>query len=165
MSSNKKLVVKAEGVLEGFRRKKLKLAIAESCTGGLLSMLLTEVPGSSDVFERGFITYSNASKTDMLGVSAPLIRKHGAVSREVVEAMARGAIAHSKADVAIAITGVAGPGASENKPAGMVHMAIAAKNDETVFWQEFRFDGDRTTVRSKAASNALSQLRKAAALL
>src|SRR5438094_9640368 len=119
--STKKLKKKAEKLLTSYRKKKLKLATAESCTGGLIAALLTEIPGSSDVFERGFITYSDQSKTEMVGIDPGLIKKHAAVSGEVAEAMARGALSHSRADLALAVTGIPGPGGrSEQKPAGLV---------------------------------------------
>src|ERR1700721_678716 len=107
--SSKKLTRKAEKLLDLYRHKKLKIVTAESCTGGMIATLLTDIAGSSDVFERGFVTYSNDAKKDMLGIDEALIAKHGAVSREVAEAMARGAIKHSKADLAVAVTGIAGP--------------------------------------------------------
>jgi nicotinamide-nucleotide amidase len=158
--STKKLVKKSEKVLEAFRKKGLKLAVAESCTGGLLSYVLTEIPGSSDVFERGFVTYSNISKTDLLGVEAKLIKEHGAVSHEVAESMARGAIRRSHADVAVAITGVAGPGKSEKKPAGLVYVAFAtAKYDEVVVLKN-QFKGKRDSVRRQAVDKALGNLKK-----
>jgi nicotinamide-nucleotide amidase len=107
------------------------VATAESCTGGLVAAAITAVPGSSEVFDRGFVTYSNAAKQDMLGVSKNLLAKHGAVSAEVAMAMARGAIRNSKANAAIAITGIAGPGgATETKPVGLVFVAGAVKNQK-----------------------------------
>ena len=110
----------------------LKLATAESCTGGLIAAILTEVPGSSDVFERGFVTYSNEAKTELLGVPAELIEKHGAVSEEVARAMASGALGHSRADIAVAVTGVAGPGGGTTaKPVGLVHLAAARRGSVT----------------------------------
>src|SRR5687767_6100572 len=104
------LIRRAEEVLDLCRMRRLLLATAESCTGGLLAALLTEVPGSSKVFERGFITYSNDSKMTLLGVSSDLIDHHGAVSEQVALAMAEGALKHSRASIAISITGIAGPG-------------------------------------------------------
>lgn len=121
------IIALAEEVLRTCRAEGLTLATAESCTGGLISGCLTEVAGSSDVVERGFVTYSNAAKTAMLGVPAALIAEHGAVSEPVARAMAEGALAHSPADIAVAVTGVAGPGASEAKPAGRVHLAVARR--------------------------------------
>lgn len=118
------LIEEAGTLLEAMRSHGLTLATAESCTGGLISACLTEVAGSSDVFERGFVTYSNEAKTDLLGVSASLIERHGAVSEEVARAMAAGALAHARADIAVAVTGVAGPGGgTTEKPVGLVHIA------------------------------------------
>src|SRR6266568_9535799 len=101
---------RARALLDLCRGKRLKLAAAESCTGGLVAATLTEIPGSSDVFERGFVTYSNAAKTAMLGVPTSVLERFGAVSRETAEAMAQGALAHSPAYLTVAITGIAGPG-------------------------------------------------------
>ena len=115
----------AERVLSELRSRGLKLATVESCTGGLLAAALTEVAGSSDVFERGFVTYSNEAKTELVGVPAPLIASYGAVSPEVARAMAEGGRRHSRADLAVSITGVAGPGGgSAAKPVGLVYLAI-----------------------------------------
>ncbi len=158
--SIKKLDKKAEKVLEAFRRKNLMLVAAESCTGGMLSMVMTDIAGSSDVFERGFVTYSNEAKVESLGVDGKLIAKHGAVSAEVAEAMAKGAIAHSKAHVAVAITGVAGPGKSEKKPAGLVYIAFAMRNSEETAVFENNFEGAREDVRRRSVSFALTQLKK-----
>lgn len=159
--SAKKLTKKAEKLLETYRKKKIKIATAESCTGGLISGILTDVAGSSDVFERGFVTYSNDAKTEMLGVDANLIRKHGAVSREVAEAMARGAIARSKADLAIAVTGIAGPtGGTQKKPVGLVYIAAASKHYPDAVVIRNMFKGKRAQVRSKSADKALTTLKK-----
>src|SRR6185312_13447885 len=111
------LNVEAEAVLRLCRAAKLRLATAESCTGGLVAASLTAIAGSSDVVERGFVTYSNEAKTELLGVPAPLIAAHGAVSAEVALAMAEGALAHAPVDLAVSITGIAGPGgATPGKP-------------------------------------------------
>ena len=110
------------------RRKQWRCAVAESCTGGLVSALLTAIPGSSDVMERGFVTYSNEAKQEMLGVPAAIIAAHGAVSAETAQAMAKGALKHSRADIAVSITGIAGPGGgSDAKPVGLVYLAVATK--------------------------------------
>ena len=120
------MVAEADQILALCRKAGLRLVTAESCTGGLLAAALTDIPGSSDVFERGFVTYSNDAKTELLDVPPELIAKHGAVSREVAEAMARGALANSRADIAVAVTGVAGPGGgTSEKPVGLVHLAGA----------------------------------------
>lgn len=134
--------------------KKLKIAVAESCTGGLLSAWLTEIPGVSAVFERGFVTYSNEAKTEMLGVNAALIAKHGAVSAEVARAMAEGALSHSTADIGIGITGIAGPdGGSREKPVGLVYIAVA--REKRIETEKHVFPGDRQTIRENAAARAL----------
>lgn len=134
-----------------------KIAVAESCTGGLVAAELTEIPGASAVFDRGFITYSNEAKSQMLGVDAALIAQYGAVSRQVAEAMAKGALAHSAADVAVAITGIAGPdGGTGEKPVGLVYIAKATKNN--IMAEECRFSGDRRGIRQNAAARALELL-------
>jgi len=118
------LIRTAEALLATLRARKLMLATAESCTGGLIAGVLTEIAGSSDVVERGVVTYSNEAKTELIGVPAEMIAAHGAVSKEVALAMAAGARAHSRADIAVAVTGVAGPGGgSAAKPVGLVHLA------------------------------------------
>ncbi|MBA5776576.1 CinA family protein [Stappia sp. F7233] len=134
----------------------LMIATAESCTGGLVSTLLTEIPGSSAVVERGFVTYSNEAKTEMLGVPAELIAEHGAVSREVALAMAEGALRHSRADIAAAVTGIAGPGGgSPQKPVGLVHFAFAMKDRETVHVEKRFPDVGRSTIRLAALRQSL----------
>src|SRR5215813_13385728 len=120
---DRELTEAARALLDLCRRKRLKLAAAESCTGGLLAGLLTEIPGSSDVFERGFVTYSNQAKQEMLGVTQSLIAAHGAVSAEVARAMAQGALNHAPAHLSVAITGIAGPGGgTADKPVGLVYL-------------------------------------------
>ena len=119
---------KAAQVLEIFRARGLKVATAESCTGGLVAGALTEIAGSSDVVDRGFVTYSNAAKEAMLGVPAATLKRYGAVSAETAAAMAAGALKNSLADVTVAITGIAGPGGgSKQKPVGLVHFAAASR--------------------------------------
>jgi len=119
----------AKRVLELFRARGLMIATAESCTGGLVAAALTDIAGSSDVFDRGFVTYSNAAKEAMLAVPAATLKRHGAVSSETAAAMAAGALRHSEADVAVAITGIAGPGGgSKDKPVGLVYFAAASRN-------------------------------------
>jgi len=134
------------------------LATAESCTGGLIAAACTSVAGSSDWFERGMVSYSNDAKTELLGVPATLIAAHGAVSAEVARAMAEGAIAHSKAHIAVAVTGIAGPGgATPGKPVGMVWLAIAlhGRNVEATLLQ---LRGDRAAVREQTVLAALRKL-------
>ena len=131
------------------------LATAESCTGGMIAAACTDLAGSSQWFERGFVTYSNEAKTEMLGVPAELIAKHGAVSEEVVRAMAEGAIRHSRAQVSIAVTGVAGPGGgSAEKPVGTVWFAWSINT--LVHTQRVQFSGDRASVRMQTLIQALS---------
>lgn len=147
----------AEQVLALYREKGLRIVTAESCTGGLLAGALTDIPGSSDVFERGVVTYSNASKTDLLGVSEATLMRHGAVSEEVATEMARGALARSEADVAVAITGIAGPGGSEAKPEGQVCFAVATGTGVTAETLEFGAIG-RAAVRRASVAHALHRL-------
>lgn len=143
----------ATKTLQVFRHMGATIATAESCTGGLIAGTLTEVPGSSDVVDRGFVTYTNAAKTEMLDVDAALIEAHGAVSEPVARAMAQGALLKSGAKVSVAVTGVAGPGQSERKPAGLVYVAAAAGTDIEV--EEHRFSGDRAAVRRATIVAAL----------
>ena len=127
------LVQRAAVLIDHFRTKGLMLATAESCTGGLIAGLITSVPGSSDVLDCGFVSYSNDAKARMTGVPPELIAEHGAVSEEVARAMAEGALAHSAADIAVAVTGVAGPGGgTAAKPVGLVHCAAARKGRPTI---------------------------------
>ena len=145
----------AVDVIRALRSKGWTMATAESCTGGMVAAAITDIAGSSDVFDRGFVTYSNAAKTDMLGVPAAMIAQHGAVSETVARAMAEGALKHSAAAVAVSITGVAGPGGgSVAKPVGLVHFACATKQ-KTVHL-EMRFgDLGRASVRKAAVAQAL----------
>ena len=154
------LLSRAEKLLADARAKGLKIATAESCTGGLVAGLLTEIAGSSDVFERGFVTYSNKAKQELLGVPGALIRQHGAVSELVARAMAEGAIRHSTAQLSVAITGVAGPGGgSDEKPIGLVHIT-AARAGEASLHRECRFgDIGRSEVRLKSVEAALELLQ------
>ena len=151
--------IKAKALLDKARAKGLRLASAESCTGGLVAAALTEIPGSSDVFDRGFVTYSNAAKSDMLGVADSLLKAHGAVSAEVARAMALGAIDHSLADVAVAVTGVAGPGGgSAEKPVGLVHFACA-RRDGSVNHVERRYGPLlRDEIRAASVMQALDMM-------
>jgi nicotinamide-nucleotide amidase len=138
-------------------KKQFKLATAESCTGGMIAAACTDLSGSSAWFERGFVTYSNEAKTDMLGVDAALIARDGAVSESVVRAMAAGALAHSRAQVSVAVTGVAGPtGGSDAKPVGTVWFAWATPQGVTSEVQHFT--GDRAAVRQATVCHALQQL-------
>ncbi len=141
------------------RRKKLLLATAESCTGGLIAGLITSVSGSSDVFEAGFVTYSNAAKTRMIGVPAGLVDRHGAVSEEVARAMATGALDNSKADVAVAVTGVAGPGGgSTSKPVGLVHCAAARRGGRILHDKLLLGNIGREAVRIATVEHAIEMI-------
>jgi nicotinamide-nucleotide amidase len=135
------------------------LATAESCTGGLIAATCTDLAGSSTWFERGFVTYSNAAKTDMLGVDAALIQQHGAVSEEVARAMVQGALTYSCSQVAVAVTGVAGPsGGSPEKPVGTVWFGFATPDQITT--EVCHFAGDRAQVRAATVQHALSRLTR-----
>ena len=143
-------------LLQACRARKLMIATAESCTGGLVAGALTAIAGSSDVVERGFVVYSNAAKHEMLGVPLATIEAHGAVSEPVARALAEGAIARSKADIAVSITGIAGPGGgSREKPVGLVHFATARRGQATIAERRI-FAGDRDMVRLAAVAAALS---------
>lgn len=156
------LLENAKALLALCRDKGLQIATAESCTGGLIAGCLTEIAGSSDVVERGFVTYSNAAKNEMLGVPADMIETHGAVSAEVAEAMARGALDRSHADLAVSATGIAGPGgATPNKPVGLVYLGIARRGGPARA-DRFVFPGDREAVRIATVVEALRLLREAA---
>jgi nicotinamide-nucleotide amidase len=153
---------RAAALLDAYRQRGLKIATAESCTGGLVAALLTEIAGSSAVVERGFVTYSNEAKMELIGVPASLIATHGAVSEPVARAMAEGAVAHSYADVAVGITGIAGPGgATATKPVGLVHFGMARKGAATVHLERRYGDLGRETVRQRAVEDALSLLEQA----
>lgn len=142
------------------RAEGLSLAVAESCTGGLIAHVVTNVPGSSDYFDRGFVVYSNEAKTDVLGVSRELIQRAGAVSAEVARAMAEGALKRAATTVALASTGIAGPsGGTPEKPVGLVYLALARKGGETVC-EEHRFSGDRLRVKDETCRAALELLRR-----
>jgi PncC family amidohydrolase len=159
--SSKGLAKKSEKIIQSYGKKKMRIATAESCTGGLISYLLTEVPGASQVFDRGFVTYSDQSKTDQLGVDAKLIAEHGAVSPEVAEAMARGALARSKADIALAVTGIAGPGGgTKKKPVGRVYIAVVTRRYKEGIVLKNDFRGKRSAVRAKSADKSLTVLKK-----
>jgi len=150
----------AAAVLAAARAKGIRIATAESCTGGLLAGALTDIAGSSDVFERGFVTYSNAAKTELLGVDPTLIAAHGAVSEEVAAAMAAGALARSKADIAVSTTGIAGPGGSEFKPEGRVCFGLATPSGTQTQTIDFGVLG-RGKVRASAVDEALRLLAAA----
>lgn len=150
----------ASDLLNVLRTHGLMLATAESCTGGLISTCLTDIAGSSDVFERGFVTYSDAAKTELLGVPYRMIETHGAVSEEVACAMASGALAHSKADISVAVTGVAGPGGgSDDKPVGLVFIAAMRREAPVVHMQCMFGDIGRSEVREHTVAEAFRLVR------
>lgn len=157
------LLTRAESLLETLRHGGLTVVTAESCTGGLIAGLLTEIPGASDVVERGYVTYSNAAKCEAIGVPAALIAEHGAVSVEVARAMAQGALKHSRADIALAVTGVAGPGGgTDDKPVGLVHFAVARRG-VSARTEERRFGAlSRTAIRLATIEHALTLIAAAA---
>ncbi len=157
------ITTKADFVLERAQRIGAKIAVAESCTGGLLSGALTDIPGSSAVFERGFVTYSNQAKHEILGVPVTLIEEHGAVSEPVAVAMAEGALKNSHATLAIGITGIAGPGGgSDEKPVGLVYISFARTGQKTQC-QRHVFTGGRSAIRKLAVTQALDWLIEALA--
>lgn len=143
------------------RAAALMLASAESCTGGLFMALMTEVPGSSDVVERGFVTYSNEAKEECLGVNPERINRFGAVSEAVAREMAEGALVHSNADIAVSFTGVAGPdGGTPEKPVGLVHMAVARTGGATVHIAHTFGDVGRSEIRLRSVAAAIKLLRE-----
>ena len=152
----------AEAVLQACRERGWMLATAESCTGGLVAAALTAIPGSSDVVERGFVTYSNTAKQQMLGVRAETLQDFGAVSEQVAEQMANGALRNAAVDVAVSITGVAGPGGTDHKPEGMVCFGLSVKGQEArTVTHQFGAIG-RENVRQSAVDVALDILLQAA---
>jgi nicotinamide-nucleotide amidase len=150
---------KAAQVLDLCRARGLKVATAESCTGGLVTGALTEIAGSSDVVDRGFVTYSNEAKEAMLGVPSATLKRHGAVSAETAAAMASGALKNSLANIVVAITGIAGPGGgSQQKPVGLVHFAAASRNGRLIARERQYGDIGRESVREQSVAEALDLL-------
>ncbi len=150
---------RAQRLLGMLRSRQLKIATAESCTGGLIAALLTEIPGSSDVVDRGFVTYSNAAKTAMLDVPASLLETVGAVSRETALAMVEGALAHSLAGIAVAVTGIAGPGGgTAEKPVGLVHIAVKRRGVVARHTAAQYGDLGRYGIRMATVSTALDMM-------
>ena len=152
----------AADILDAARAQGLMIATAESCTGGLIAAALTAVPGSSDVFDRGFVTYSNDAKHDMLAVRAATLEAFGAVSEEIAAEMARGALKNSQAALAVSVTGIAGPGGSDHKPEGRVCLGLATPTGVATETVEFGALG-RDQVRAAATAHALALLRAALA--
>jgi nicotinamide-nucleotide amidase len=153
------VLVLAQALITEAREKQLKITTAESCTGGLIAGALTEIPGASEVVDRGFVVYGNNAKTKLLGVRAAVIMRFGAVSEEVARAMAEGALKNSVADIAVSCTGIAGPtGGTADRPIGLVHLA-AARNGETTLAEECRFgDIGRSEVRMRSLEAGLKLL-------
>lgn len=162
MIADAALLARAEALVRAYAAAGLKIATAESCTGGLIAGLLTAVPGSSTVVERGFVTYSNEAKAEAIGVPADLIARHGAVSEPVARAMAEGALHASRADVAVSVTGIAGPGGgSADKPVGLVHFGLAAQDAPTRHVARRFGDRGRAEIRRLSVAEALGLLEVA----
>lgn len=153
------LLAEADALLAACRARGIRLATAESCTGGLIVATLTAIAGSSDVVECGFVTYSNASKYELIGVPVSLIQSDGAISESVARAMAEGALLRSRATIAISVTGIAGPGGgSRDKPVGLVWFGLACKG-RPVIAEQLVLPGDRTSVRALAVAHAFAMIR------
>lgn len=152
-------LTEAEALLAACRAKGIMLATAESCTGGLIAAALTAIAGSSDVVDRGFVTYSNEAKNEVIGVPMPLIATHGAVSQQVAAAMADGALARSQAAIVVSVTGVAGPGGgAAEKPVGLVWFGLARTGSPAITDSQI-FPGDRTEIRAATVAHALKMIR------
>src|ERR1700712_5263399 len=155
------LLTEAEALLAACRAANVRLATAESCTGGLIAAALTSIAGSSDVVDRGFVTYSNEAKNQMIGVPMPLIERFGAVSEQVAAAMADGALARSRAAIAVSVTGVAGPGGgSAEKPVGLVCFGLARTGTPAITERHI-FPGDRGAIRVATVDHAFKMIRAA----
>ena len=162
MIDDAELLARAEALVAAYAAAKRTVVTAESCTGGLVAGLLTAVPGSSAVLERGFVTYSNEAKAEAIGVPMDLIRRHGAVSEPVARAMAAGALAASRASIAVAITGIAGPGGgSAEKPVGLVHLGLAQRDGSARQLERRYGDLGRAGIRRAAMADALGLLEEA----
>ena len=160
MMFDDQLLYDADQILKLCKKFDFKLSTAESCTGGLIISCLTEISGSSDVIDRGFITYSNEAKIELLGVPNLLIALHGAVSEEVAIAMSEGALSRSMSDITIAVTGVAGPGGgTEDKPVGLVHFACSGRGRTTQSLKQI-FPGSRSAIRDATVQTAFTVIRK-----
>ncbi|WP_227285954.1 CinA family protein [Boseongicola sp. H5] len=151
----------ARAVIDALRARGWMLATAESCTGGLIAGAITDIAGSSDVFDRGFVTYSNAAKIEMLGVEAQTLERFGAVSEEVARQMAQGALARSAADIAISVTGIAGPGGSGQKPEGRVCFGLATRGALVAETVDYGAPG-RAEVRAASVAHVLAMVLRAA---
>ena len=154
-----RLLVEAEALLAACRERQIRLATAESCTGGLIAAVLTSITDSSDVFDRGFVTYSNDAKHELLGVPMTMIQTHGAVSEDVAQAMAVGALFRSRATIAVSVTGVAGPGGGNvEKPVGTICFGLAEKGKAAVSERRV-FSGNRNEIRAAAAGHVFAMIR------
>jgi nicotinamide-nucleotide amidase len=154
---------RAAALIDSCRAARLTIATAESCTGGLVAALITAIPGSSDVFERGFVTYSNAAKIESLGVAPQILERYGAVSAEAARAMAAGALTYSLASMALSITGIAGPGGgSPEKPVGLVHFGLTRRGGAIITVEKRFGEIGRDEVRSAAIATAIDLLHEAA---
>jgi nicotinamide-nucleotide amidase len=157
------IVLAAKNLLEICKRKNLLVATAESCTAGLIAGTLTEVPGTSSILDRGYVTYSNEAKHEMLGVSRDILDKHGAVSRQTAEAMARGVLGLSRVHIAVSVTGIAGPdGGSEKKPVGLVHFACASRSGKLIHAEKRYGDIGRSQVRKHSVLQAFCMMHELA---
>ena len=157
----RQLIIEAKDTLDELREAGLVLATAESCTGGLISGLLTSIAGSSDAFDRGFVTYSNQAKSEMLGIPSSLIEQHGAVSEQVAREMAECALKNSCANVAVSVTGIAGPGGgSKDKPVGLVHFGCARTEMSTQHVCMTYGEMERNEIRKAAVGTALAMIRQ-----
>jgi nicotinamide-nucleotide amidase len=153
------ILERAESVLQTARKAGLQIVTAESCTGGMIAGALTAIAGSSDVVDRGFVTYSNEAKAEMLGVPEEILREHGAVSEPVARAMAYGALINTTAGLSVAVTGIAGPGGgSAEKPVGLVYLAAGRRKNSIIRIRREVFPGDRTDVRRATILTALDML-------
>jgi nicotinamide-nucleotide amidase len=158
--ADQELIAVTRALLDLCRQRSLKIATAESCTGGLLAATITDIPGSSDVLDCGFVTYSNEAKQTMLGVASTTLERFGAVSRETAEAMAKGAVARAPVDLAVSITGIAGPGGgTPGKPVGLVHFAGATRSGRLIHDVQHFGDIGRSPVRRASVLQAIAMLR------
>jgi nicotinamide-nucleotide amidase len=163
MSNSNQIFDDAKRLLAALRAAGAMVATVESCTGGLIAGTLTEVAGSSDVVERGFVTYSNEAKNELVGVPMGLIERYGAVSEPVAIAMAEGGLQHSRAHIAVSVTGVAGPGGgSDEKPVGLVHIGCAVRGGPTMHQRHVFADRGRGFIRQRTIDQAFRMVRKAA---
>ena len=149
----------SEALVSLLRNKKLKIACAESCTGGLLAKKITDISGSSEIFELGVVAYANRIKTKILGVPAKLLEEKGAVCAEVAAFMAKGVCALSESDIGTGITGIAGPGGgTSEKPVGLVYVAVYVKSTDKVYVEELHLNGDRSEIRNATAEKVISKV-------